>query len=143
MKTGKELVNDLCKVFKVKSNPIMEFWFVESWLMVENKAVLPKDFDRYWLYKREIYDGVLWDCYMKQVIPGCYSTKYWSTAPRLGRKLNMKYQVTFKKEGIVTVEADSADEARMIVENMSDFELSDNFFNGVDIEGCEEIDEED
>lgn len=54
----------------------------------------------------------------------------------------MKYQVTFKKEGIVTVEADSADEARMTVENMSDFELSNNFFNGVEIEDWEEINDE-
>lgn len=54
----------------------------------------------------------------------------------------MKYQITFRKEGIVTVEADSADEARMLVGEMSDFELSNNFFNGVEIEDWEEIEDE-
>lgn len=54
----------------------------------------------------------------------------------------MKYQITFKKEGIATVEADSADEARMFVEEMSDLELNDHFLSGVEIEDCEEIEDE-
>lgn len=55
---------------------------------------------------------------------------------------NMKYQVFFKKEGAVTVEADSADEARMLVEEMSDCELSNNFFSNIEIEDWEEIEDE-
>lgn len=82
MKTDEELLNDLYKVFKVKPNPIMEFWFIESWLMIENEAVLPKDFDKYLFYKRETYDGALWDCYIKKSVSGCYSRKYWSTDPK-------------------------------------------------------------
>lgn len=81
MKSDKELLKELCEVFKIKPNPIMEFWFIESWCISENKANLPDDFDKYWLYKQAVYDGVMWSCYMKKTVRGCFSRKYWSTDP--------------------------------------------------------------
>lgn len=51
----------------------------------------------------------------------------------------MKYQVSFKLEGIVTVEADNAEEAREMVENMSDYELCNELCGGAIIEDWEEI----
>lgn len=53
----------------------------------------------------------------------------------------MQYQVSFKMEGIVTVEADNAEEAREMVENMSDYELCNELLGGVIIEDLEEIGE--
>lgn len=54
----------------------------------------------------------------------------------------MKYQVTFKLEGIVTVNADNADEARGMVEEMSEYELLNELCGGVIIEDWEEIEDE-
>lgn len=54
----------------------------------------------------------------------------------------MKYQVSFKMEGFVTVDAENADEAKTMVEEMSEFELCNELCGGAIIEDWEEIEDE-
>ena len=71
------LLNECMRVFGVKQNPVVQFWFVPAYCVEDCSAKFPKDFDKYKLYKKADVFGVNYSCYVKKVVNGCFSETYW------------------------------------------------------------------
>lgn len=72
-----ELLKECLRVFGVKQNPVVDFWFIPTQHVLERTAEFPKDFTDYKLYKKDYVFGVEWSCYIKKAVKGCFSDRYW------------------------------------------------------------------
>ena len=71
------LLNECLRVFGVKENPVVAFWFIPTVKVDNGSADFPKDFENYNLYKKADVFGVNYSCYAKKAVNGCFSDKYW------------------------------------------------------------------
>ena len=74
-------LEELMKLFKVKKNPVMSFWFIPSYVITEGLNTVPEGYE---LYKEKVLPtgktiGIMWRCYIKKEVRGLVSKSYWST----------------------------------------------------------------
>ena len=71
------LLQECLKVFGVKENPVIQFWFIPTECVEDGTAEFPTDFEKYQLYKKAEVFGCEYSCYAKKCVGGCFSQKYW------------------------------------------------------------------
>lgn len=78
MKKQEEKLEELLKLFEIKKNPVMSFWFIPGYIITEGFNTAPKGYE---LYKKRVLesDGIMWWCYIKKETRAIVSKSYWST----------------------------------------------------------------
>lgn len=82
-----EKLEKLLKLFEVKKNPVMSFWFIPSYAITEGFTTVPEGYE---LYKEKVLPtddtiNLMWRCYIKKEVRGLVSKKYWSTEKSYSR----------------------------------------------------------
>jgi hypothetical protein len=69
----------LADLFELKiPNPVVDFWFCGKKEMESGDVNKPADFGSYKLIDEKAdCDGIIWQCYGKKAVAGCFSKKYW------------------------------------------------------------------
>ena len=77
-----DLLTELMEAFKVKKNPVVEFWFCRKKFINDKTAEFPENFEEYQLYKTITFwaDDKEWSCYIRKVIKGVFNDSYWKIA---------------------------------------------------------------
>ena len=66
--------NMLLRIFGVKENPVVEFFFANADAVKNGTQKIPEG---YRLYKTKDFFGVDWSCYIRKCVSGCFSDAYW------------------------------------------------------------------